>query len=356
MPELSIVIPSYKSQGTIQEVLDSISKQKGVSYEVLLFDDCPSQPLNFSKLKHYSFVKYFKNEINIGLSKSINKGLKLSRGKYFMILHDDCVLVGTDWLKRILSRLNESDVGAVIGEHLIKYNSLSPTNKIFSYIYGLGLDVSDANKNGFEEVKHLGDKCDVFRKDYLLNLGAFDESFKTAGEDTELSNRIIKSGKKILLNHDAKVIHLFSQTERQSNVFTHLKKAIQLNRNGVIAYMKTGSNYKLDMFFVWILLVAGFFGFIPYLAVSLIVVPFALPLGIFSILFAILLNSYFGIGFIVIPFIYLFGKSLLKAKKALINKKEFNFIPILVMFYAMVWDLLAGLAWIYSFWNYFKGE
>ncbi|HNV01587.1 MAG TPA: glycosyltransferase, partial [archaeon] len=335
----------------------SIKKQKRVLFEVILIDDCPNNPLNRNVIKKkYSFVRYILNKNNLGLSKSLNKGINLASGKYVLILHDDCVLVGNDWLKRIIQRLEEKDVGAIIGEHVIEYEKLSLINKVFSFVYGLGIDIKDSTKKGFEEVKHLGDKCDAFKKSYLLDLGAFDESFKTAGEDTELSSRILKDNKKILINHDAKVIHLFSETERQSSILTHMKKAIQLNQNGVNAFLKTGSKYKLDMFFVWLLLAISFFGFVPYLALSVVAAPFALPLALFSIIFVIVTNYFVEFGFVYIPLIYLFGKSFLKAKSAFINKKEFNLLPLLVLIFSMIWDLLAGLAWAYGIICYIFGK
>jgi len=346
MVQVSIIIPSYNAQNTIYKVLDSIKNQKNISFEVLLVDDYPKKPL--VGVQKYFFVKYIKNEKNLGLSKSINKGLKYAKGKYVMILHDDCVLVGLNWFEKTISKFEDPLAGAVIGEHVIKYNSLSALNKVFSYIYGLGIDIDDSKGKGFKEVKHLGDKCDVFRKDYLVNLGAFDESFKTAGEDTEISSRILKDGKKIFLNHDAKVIHLFSETERQSSILTHMKKAIQLNRNGIIAFLKTGSKYKLDMLFVWFLLLFSLLGFVPYFMFSLLAFPFALPLGLFSAVLALVLNYSIGVGFILIPLIYLFIKSLLKAKRAFIDKKEFNLLPLFVLIFSMLWDLLAGLAWGYG--------
>lgn len=340
-PLVSIVIPGYNCNSTINTVLDGLQGQTLTDFEVVLMNDYMKEKIKLKK--KYGNVTIHQNPQNLGLAKTVNRGARLGKGKYMLMLHDDCVPARKDWLAKLVEPIEGKDVGCVISRYCIDYANMDFTNKVFSYIYGLGVDIRKKPKEGVEETKHLGGKADLFRKDFFLEIGGFDESFKTANEDTVLSQKILERGKKILVCNQAPIIHLFSETERQSNVTGHFKKALQLTRQGPLAFLKSGEKYKMEMAaYVGALALSAIHPLAPLLTVPLIF--WERFLGVFAIASA---AGWWMTGWPLplIFFFYLPVKSAFKAAKYLVEQKDLGFV--LVFVYSLIWDFLAGVNWLY---------
>lgn len=94
MIDVSILIAIHnpKIEYLIQ-ALNSISNQTYKNFEVVVVDDC-TKNIDLKKiLSKYSF-KYvlYRNETNLGLTRSLNKGIKYCNGKYIARFDDDDIL------------------------------------------------------------------------------------------------------------------------------------------------------------------------------------------------------------------------------------------------------------------------
>ncbi len=87
---VSVIIPAYNCRETIREAVDSALCQ-GVEVEVIVIDDCSSEDLSdvFAEYKDEPRVKVFKNEENLGVAKTRNRGVTLSKGEYVAFLDAD---------------------------------------------------------------------------------------------------------------------------------------------------------------------------------------------------------------------------------------------------------------------------
>lgn len=92
MIDFSIIITCYNREKFISRCIRSALHQKNVSrssYEIIVVDDC-SKDSSLIKIHEFdSLIKIVKNKKNIGLSKSRNKAIKLSKGKYITMLDSD---------------------------------------------------------------------------------------------------------------------------------------------------------------------------------------------------------------------------------------------------------------------------
>lgn len=92
-PKVSILTPIYNTKEEwLRENIESVLIQTFQDFEFIILNDSP----NNDKLKEIvlsykdSRIKYFENEINLGISKSRNRLLDLAKGEYIAILdHDD---------------------------------------------------------------------------------------------------------------------------------------------------------------------------------------------------------------------------------------------------------------------------
>lgn len=95
-PVLSIAIPTFQRFDMLKEALDSVfALNFTIPVEVIIVDNDPSNEPNLLQSmrdlsdKHFS---YYKNDQNLGMVDNWNQCLRLAKGKYITILHDDDML------------------------------------------------------------------------------------------------------------------------------------------------------------------------------------------------------------------------------------------------------------------------
>ena len=85
-PKLSVLMSVYNDSRYLQESIESILNQSFTDFEFIIIDDGSSDN-SWTILTEYAKldqrIRLFKNEKNIGLTKSLNKGLKVCKGEYF---------------------------------------------------------------------------------------------------------------------------------------------------------------------------------------------------------------------------------------------------------------------------------
>ncbi|MBS5932223.1 MAG: glycosyltransferase family 2 protein [Clostridiales bacterium] len=87
---VSVIIPTYNSAQWIKKAIDSVLKQK-VSCEIIVIDDFSSDDtrLVISEYLKSERIKYIRNEINLGVAVSRNKGVEVAKGEYVAFLDAD---------------------------------------------------------------------------------------------------------------------------------------------------------------------------------------------------------------------------------------------------------------------------
>lgn len=105
---VSVIIPAYNCAGFIHLALDSALAQD-VPMEILVINDCSKDNLDqiMEKYQDFSQIHYLKNEKNMGVASTRNKGIALARGKYIAFLDSDDYWE-KDKLKKQLKRLEET--------------------------------------------------------------------------------------------------------------------------------------------------------------------------------------------------------------------------------------------------------
>jgi glycosyltransferase involved in cell wall biosynthesis len=89
---VSIVMPAYNASKTILESIDSVRNQSYKNWELLIIDDCSidgTYQLVRDLMRDDDRIKLFKNDVNIGISDSRNRGLELANGNFIAFLDSD---------------------------------------------------------------------------------------------------------------------------------------------------------------------------------------------------------------------------------------------------------------------------
>lgn len=95
MPEISVLIPTYNGAKYIQSALESVLSQKYADYEILIIDGGSTDNTEeLIKKLNNKRIRYYKNEQNMGIVASLNRGLDLAKGKYIARMDADDLMLG----------------------------------------------------------------------------------------------------------------------------------------------------------------------------------------------------------------------------------------------------------------------
>jgi len=104
-PSLSIIIVSHNSQDFLRQTLESVSKQTGLSHEIIVVDN-QSTDNTLSMLKRdFPLVKVIKRSTNTGFAAANNLGIKAAKAETILFLNPDITLTSKSDLKQCYDRL-----------------------------------------------------------------------------------------------------------------------------------------------------------------------------------------------------------------------------------------------------------
>lgn len=89
-PVVSVIMPAYNCEKFIAKAIESVLVQS-VSLELIIINDCSSDGTE-EVIRQYSpdqRIRYIKNEKNMGVAKTRNRGVNLARGEYIAYLDSD---------------------------------------------------------------------------------------------------------------------------------------------------------------------------------------------------------------------------------------------------------------------------
>ena len=185
--KVSVIMACYNSQNSISQAIESILNQTYSDVELLICDDA-SIDNTYDKISkyasEYSQIKIFKNNKNIGLTKSLNLLINQASGSYIARQDDDDISLNHR-LEIQLSKLNELNLdfitsrAQILGsERLIPGFSFNfPTSFVMNF------------KNPFIHGTLL------IKKSVLDELNNYDERFYYAQDYKLFSDLILKGYK-----------------------------------------------------------------------------------------------------------------------------------------------------------------
>jgi len=199
---ISIIIPVYNAQESLEECLKSILSSSYQNFEIIIVDDNSNdKSLEIIWKFKTKKIKVIRNKKNKGAGFSRNRGIKESRGEVLLFIDSD-VIVNKNSIAKMIEILKDKDISGVIGIYDKKpcYGNLFGRYKHYvDYFRDLkGKAEQDSFKTAFFAIK---------KKD--LGKIRFNEKFRKASiEDIEFGRKLIKKGKHFVLAKNIKVRHM----------------------------------------------------------------------------------------------------------------------------------------------------
>lgn len=104
-PIISVLMPAYNAAAYIREAIDSILTQTFTDFEFVIINDGSTDTTEEIILSYSDErIKYYANESNMGIVKTLNRGIDLCRGKYIARMDADDVSL-PDRLEKQVHRL-----------------------------------------------------------------------------------------------------------------------------------------------------------------------------------------------------------------------------------------------------------
>jgi len=115
-PKITVLMPVYNGEKFLRESVESILNQTYKDFEFLIIDD-GSMDKSLEILESYDDkrIKIVKNKGNLGLVKSLNKGLTLANGKYIARMDADDIAISDRFEKQLDFMEKNSEIGVCGG-------------------------------------------------------------------------------------------------------------------------------------------------------------------------------------------------------------------------------------------------
>lgn len=120
MPQTTILMPTYNCSKYIEQAIASTIRQDYADFELIIIDD-GSNDNTLQVVKGFTDnrIIYLKNEINQGIVKTLNAGIKVAKGKYIARMDADDVMLGNRLEEQINFLESRPDHGMVGGWYKI---------------------------------------------------------------------------------------------------------------------------------------------------------------------------------------------------------------------------------------------
>lgn len=135
-PKISVIMSVYNEPlQWISQAIDSILNQTYANYEFIIINDNPNRVENKSFLNSFrqqdDRIIIITNEFNIGLAKSLNKGIEIAKGKYIARMDADDISLPSRFEKQ-LDFLNTNPEYGICGTFACTIDSYGRKGKILN--------------------------------------------------------------------------------------------------------------------------------------------------------------------------------------------------------------------------------
>ncbi len=186
--KVSVIMSVRNGENTVIKAAESILNQTYKDLEFLIIDDS-SEDNTFSEIKKLevmdSRVKVFQNKENLGLTRSLNRLIKITEGKY-IARQDADDYSHIDRISTQVKYLNEKNLDAITS----RANVIGSKSKIPGLSFYIPYKIAAKFKNPFIHGTLL------IRKRVLQDMGFYDENFYFA-QDYKLFLDLLRNDCKI---------------------------------------------------------------------------------------------------------------------------------------------------------------
>lgn len=228
---LSIVIANWNTKEMIRQCVESIfsSISAELRFEVIVIDNASSDGSSDYLLSLGDKITLICNNVNLGYAKACNQGMKIAKGKFVLLLGSDTI-IKKDAVEKCVEFLDKNvEYGAVsckllnpdgsVQNSLKKFPKLK--NAFYTYLslekFNRDYDMSGFDYGSSIDAEQIAATFLMLRRDVLVKINYFNESYRILYNDVDLCRRIWKAGYRIFFLHDCSIIHYGSHSTKKAD-------------------------------------------------------------------------------------------------------------------------------------------
>lgn len=182
-PKVSVLMSVYNGQDSLAEAIQSILDQSYGDFEFLIIDDGSTEPLDHVLHRYQDKRIVVMRQENMGLTRSLNKGISLARGEYIARMDADDVSLP----KRLETQVRELDLDTDLGLVGSFFDVVDGAGRLIERKELITDPVYRLWRLQFHN--NYGHGTVMLRKKSVLNVGSYDEHLSYA-QDYDLWSRI----------------------------------------------------------------------------------------------------------------------------------------------------------------------
>ncbi len=212
--QLSIIIVNYNVKYLLEQCLRSVrAATQAIEAEIMVVDNASADGSVDYLRPLFPEVHFIENRDNPGFAKANNQAIRLSRGRYVLLLNPDTIVTEESFRRACRFMDHQADVGAIGVKMINAHGAFLPESKrsfptpwvAFCKLSGLSRLFPDSPRfaayslpylsaDDSYQVQVLSGAFMLLRQEALQRIGLLDESFFMYGEDIDLSYRMIPAG------------------------------------------------------------------------------------------------------------------------------------------------------------------
>lgn len=238
---LSVIIVNYNVKYYLEQCLEAVRRaSQGLQIEVIVVDNLSTDGSIPYLRERFPEVTFIENKENVGFARANNQAIRMSAGKYVLLLNPDTIVAErtlSDFIRFMDSHPEAGGAGAYmlrtdgtfapesrrgLPTPFVAFCKMSglaallPQSRVFGRYYMRYL-----NENEVNEIEIISGACMLLRREALDKVGLLDEDFFMYGEDIDLSYRILKGGYKNYFLPTRMLHYKGESTEKSSFRYTY---------------------------------------------------------------------------------------------------------------------------------------
>lgn len=227
--DLSIVIVNFNTRDIILDCLRSIGAHtRDISCEILVVDNHSNDGSVQAIKENFPQVVLMENKENRGFSTANNQALRISKGRYTVLLNSDTLMV-ENCFSKIVHYLDAHPEFSILSPEIIDTNNQPCPMRLWEDTAGDAIlkilgrydPASEFNKMGLREpreVEVVGGSCFVIRRELFESVGLLDENYFLYNEEDDFCRRTRRLGKKVCYYPETRLQHLLGKSTHQPEI------------------------------------------------------------------------------------------------------------------------------------------
>jgi len=224
MPKVSVILSTYNGSNYISRSIESVLSQSFDDFEFIILDDASTDgtPAIIEKFaKEDSRIVFLRNEKNIRIQRSVNRGLTVAGGEYVARIDDDDFWLDRNKLANQVKFLDAHPDYVVVGTGTVMFNESG--KELFRF---LGKETDSSIRKSILKKDPYINSSTLIRRKSISEVGGYRESEDALHvEDYDLFLMLGKVGKFASLPDYATGFTM------QRGSISDVNKHIQLKRN-----------------------------------------------------------------------------------------------------------------------------